>query len=279
MIRNRSGRQLLVQIAATLGLGMQMMAQTAHIDIDASVVGNPISPILYGIFFEEINHAGDGGLYAELVRNRSFEDADTPQAWKLLGDGAKMAIDTANPLNPRNPRSLRWEVMGSAALVNEGYWGIAVQRGKRYRFTMYARCDGQFRGALTVSLQSADGQVYAQRTLRGLRGCNGWAVSMAIRAPSPSTVHAWGVSASSNERLRTSSAYSPPSPAWLISSKKMPYRMGLIGVPAAEASISICAVCALIAIANPSAAATMVSSRAPLPFRIIVFALASACGR
>jgi alpha-L-arabinofuranosidase len=125
------------------------------------------APVLYGIFFEEINHAGDGGLYAELVRNRSFEDADTPDAWTLLGDGAKMAIDTANPLNPRNLRSLRWEIAGSASLVNEGYWGIAVQRGKRYRFTMYARCDGQFRGALTVSLQSADGQVYAQRTLRG----------------------------------------------------------------------------------------------------------------
>jgi alpha-N-arabinofuranosidase len=78
-----------------------------------------------------------------------------------------MAIDTANPLNPRNPRSLRWEIAGRASLVNEGYWGIAVQRGKRYRFSMYARCDGQFRGALTVSLQSADGQVYAQRTLRG----------------------------------------------------------------------------------------------------------------
>jgi alpha-L-arabinofuranosidase len=140
---------------------------TARIPIDASAQGTPISPILYGIFFEEINHAGDGGLYAELVRNRSFEDADTPQAWTLLGDGAKMAIDTAVPLNSRNPSSLRWEVMGSASLVNEGYWGIAVQRGKRYRFSMYARCEAGFRGALTISLQSADGRVYAQRTLRG----------------------------------------------------------------------------------------------------------------
>jgi alpha-L-arabinofuranosidase len=164
--KGNSARQL-ATVAATLGLGIAMQAQTAHIDINAAAQGTPISPILYGIFFEEINHAGDGGLYAELVRNRSFEDADTPDAWTLLGDGAKMAIDTANPLNSRNPRSLRWEIAGSASLVNEGYWGIAVQRGKRYRFTMYARCDGQFRGALTVSLQSADGQVYAQRTLRG----------------------------------------------------------------------------------------------------------------
>jgi alpha-L-arabinofuranosidase len=164
--KGNSARRL-ATVAATLGLGMQMMAQTAHIDIDAAAQGTPVSPVLYGIFFEEINHAGDGGLYAELVRNRSFEDADTPQAWTVEGDGARIAIDTAHPLHPRNPRSLRWEIAGRASLVNEGYWGIAVQRGKRYRFTMYARCDGQFRGALTVSLQSADGQVYAQRTLRG----------------------------------------------------------------------------------------------------------------
>jgi hypothetical protein len=133
-----SGRQLTL-VAATLGLAMAVNAQTAHIDINAAAQGTPISPVLYGIFFEEINHAGDGGLYAELVRNRSFEDADTPQAWTLLGDGAKMAIDTVNPLNSRNPRSLRLEIAGSASLVNEGYWGIAVQRGRRYRFTMYAR--------------------------------------------------------------------------------------------------------------------------------------------
>jgi alpha-L-arabinofuranosidase len=168
MIRNGSGARMLTIVAAALGLAIAMSAQTAHIEIDASAAGTPISPILYGIFFEEINHAGDGGLYAELVRNRSFEDADTPQAWALVGDGSKMAIDTSAPLNPRNPRSLRWEVDGSASLVHEGYWGIAVQRGKRYRFSMYARCAAGFRGALTVSLQSADGQVYAQRTLRGL---------------------------------------------------------------------------------------------------------------
>jgi len=140
---------------------------TARIPIDASAQGTPISSLLYGLFFVEINHAGDGGLYAELVRNRSFEDADTPQAWTLVGDGSRIAIDTAVPLNSRNPSSLRWEVAGSASLVNEGYWGIAVQRGKRYRFSMYARCEAGFRGALTISLQSADGRVYAQRTLRG----------------------------------------------------------------------------------------------------------------
>jgi hypothetical protein len=89
MRRKGNSARRLATVAATLGLGIAMQAQTAHIDIDAAAQGTPISPILYGIFFEEINHAGDGGLYAELVRNRSFEDADTPQAWTLLGDGAR----------------------------------------------------------------------------------------------------------------------------------------------------------------------------------------------
>ena len=157
-------------VLLSIVLNTPAFAQTATIDVDASATGTPISPVLYGIFFEEINHAGDGGIYAELVRNRSFEDAPTPQAWTLIGNGSasRIAVDSAVPLNARNPRSLRWEIDGNASLANDGYWGMAVQRGKRYRFSMYARCDERFRGEMTVSLQSTNGQVYAQHTLRGI---------------------------------------------------------------------------------------------------------------
>ena len=160
----------LALVLLSLFLTTPVFAQTATIDVDASAAGTPISPVLYGIFFEEINHAGDGGIYAELVRNRSFEDAPAPQAWTLIGnDGAsRIAVDSAMPLNARNPRSLRWEIDDNASLANEGYWGIAVQQGKRYRFSMYARSDERFRGEMTVSLQSTSGQVYAQHTLRGI---------------------------------------------------------------------------------------------------------------
>lgn len=147
--------------------------QTASIQVDFTAKGLPISPVLYGLFFEEINHAGDGGLYAELVRNRSFEDAPQPQAWLLSDNGGKsrIATDTSQPLNANNPRSLRWEIdegAGRVSLVNEGYWGIAVQKGKRYRLSLHARRDERWRGALTVSLQSANGEVYAQHTLQGI---------------------------------------------------------------------------------------------------------------
>lgn len=63
----------------------------------------------HGIFFEDINHAGDGDLYAELIRNRSFEDVSTPEAWSAVG-GAHISLETEQPLNGRNPHSLRLEI-------------------------------------------------------------------------------------------------------------------------------------------------------------------------
>ncbi|GIV21458.1 MAG: alpha-N-arabinofuranosidase [Armatimonadota bacterium] len=155
-------------------LSVRLQAQVARIEVDAGVEGTPISPLLWGIFFEEINHAGDGGIYAELVRNRSFEDAPVPRAWTLAEDGggkSRIAIDTSHPLHARNTRSLHWEIDEGASRVsvmNEGYWGIAVQKGKRYRLSLYARRNERFRGQLTISLQGASGQVYAQHTVRGI---------------------------------------------------------------------------------------------------------------
>src|SRR5215211_3087259 len=79
-------------------------AGSATITIHADQPGQAVSPLLYGIFFEEINRAGDGGLYAEMVQNRSFEDADEPVAWEI--DGSAM-IDRDRPLNETNTQSLR----------------------------------------------------------------------------------------------------------------------------------------------------------------------------
>ena len=167
-------------------------AQVARMEVDATAPGTPISPVLWGIFFEEINHAGDGGIYAELVRNRSFEDAAVPRAWRLAEDGggkSRIAIDTSRPLNDRNTRSLRWEIDEGApkvSLINEGYWGFSVQRGKRYRLSLYARRDDRFRGGLTFHLQGADGKVYAQHTVRGLgRDWKRFTATLTSRATDP----------------------------------------------------------------------------------------------
>ncbi len=170
---------MLRKLASSLGLlafaVSAVWAQSASIAVDLTAAGKPISPVLWGIFFEEINHAGDGGIYAELVRNRSFEERDTPVGWNLLegSERARMSIDTSMPLNAVNRRSLRVDVgygSGSVRIANEGYWGIGVRRGERYRLSVYARCAPGFSGELGVSIIGSDGAVLAQQTLRGITG-------------------------------------------------------------------------------------------------------------
>src|SRR6267143_6831092 len=82
-------------------------AHAATIDVQVDKPGHKIAPTLWGIFFEDINLSADGGIYPELVRNRSFEDSDKPESWKLnTTDGAsEMAIDSSRPLNPLNRHS------------------------------------------------------------------------------------------------------------------------------------------------------------------------------
>ncbi|MGA2060219.1 MAG: alpha-L-arabinofuranosidase C-terminal domain-containing protein [Thermoguttaceae bacterium] len=132
--------------------------------------GINVSPMLYGIFFEEINHAGDGGLYAELVQNRSFENSEKPDCWTLVTDGSakgEMAIDTENPMGENNPRSLRLKIegggKGKVGVSNKGYWGIAVVKGEQYDLSVAIRAGDGFTGPVSVSLERANGKKnYAQ---------------------------------------------------------------------------------------------------------------------
>lgn len=108
-----------------------------------------ISPDLFGIFFEDINYAADGGLYAELIQNRSFEysSQDHPDwnfftAWELLQDGGscRLALESESPIHPNNPHYLVLELEGgTCALKNGGFAGIALQAGESYDVSLYAR--------------------------------------------------------------------------------------------------------------------------------------------
>jgi alpha-L-arabinofuranosidase len=149
----------------------------ATLTVDAGVPGIKTSPLLYGIFFEEINHAGDGGLYAELVRNRGLEDkADAPQGWTLASGGGEgsVGLGSEQPLNAATPHSLRLEITkGGAGAANDGYWGVPVKDGETYRFNFYARRSAEADTNLTVRLESADGQkVYAETRVAGVE--TGW---------------------------------------------------------------------------------------------------------
>ena len=181
---------------------------TDTLTLRADLPGRKVSPTLYGIFFEEISMAGDGGLYAELIRNRSFEDSDKPEQWALVADnGGKgsMAVDTARPMSKTDVRSLKLTVEsvngGRVGVANDGYFGIGLKKGARYELSIIARADKLFQGPLAVSLESRDGsRVFAKAEIGGLTGDwktfkqtltstdNGASVRLVIAAAQPCTV-------------------------------------------------------------------------------------------
>jgi hypothetical protein len=147
---------------------------TAALTIRADQPGAVVSSNLFGIFFEEINYAGEGGLYGEMVRNRAFDNSTNADYWALVTQGAvgQMSVDSAQPLNTNRARSLKLTLVsgaGSAGAANAGFWGMAIQSSAGYDLSFYARAAPGFTGPVTARLQSADGgTVYAQTSVSGL---------------------------------------------------------------------------------------------------------------
>ena len=166
-------------LAAFIAAGCLLVQTTfaqATITVAADQPGQAVSPRLWGIFFEDINLSADGGLYPELVRNRSFEDSDRPEYWTFItppGGGGKAAIDSRQPLNPANPHSLRIQANGTFTLENAGYWGMNIVKGGVYRLTLAARTDAGFDTPLEVTLLTPTGKALAAGSIRGLS--NQWA--------------------------------------------------------------------------------------------------------
>ncbi|MDD4970577.1 MAG: alpha-L-arabinofuranosidase C-terminal domain-containing protein [Paludibacter sp.] len=157
----------------------QIQAQP-KLTLDLNHKGMAISPTHYGIFFEDINHAADGGLYAELIRNRSFEDAATLDYWTTFnqtGAAVSASIETVSLLNTAQTQALKLTVTSASAtartgIYNPGFWGINVVNGRQYKLTFFAKCDAGFTGNVTASLESSSSIKYAQATVTGLT--NGW---------------------------------------------------------------------------------------------------------
>jgi len=143
----------------------------ATITVDANKPGHDISPTLWGIFFEDINLSADGGLYPELVRNRSFEDAPQPVYWSFtnLNNGhGSVQIDSKHPLNTFNTHNLEVDADGAFALQNEGYWGMNVVKGDSYQFRVAARVANGLITPLTVKILSSSGAELASGEISGL---------------------------------------------------------------------------------------------------------------
>jgi alpha-N-arabinofuranosidase len=155
-------------LAAALLLGAIVpRAAAPTITIDASAPAGKVSPLLYGLMTEEINHAYDGGLYAELIRNRAFlDDAASPAHWSAVhGDGAASAIalDPSQALSPAIATSVRLDATQAsrghaAGIGNEGYWGIPVRANTRYRASFFAKAAPGFTGPITAAIESDDGK-------------------------------------------------------------------------------------------------------------------------
>lgn len=161
----------LIQLAAALAAAAfapHVTAAPATISVRADQPGRAISPLLWGIFFEDINLAADGGLYPELVRNRSFEGSDGLRDWSISGaiEGANApAIDQSHPLNAYNRSSLHVRPGTGIVLENTGYWGMNLVAGETYTFRIAARGDSGLQGSLKVELRDETAGVVASGDL------------------------------------------------------------------------------------------------------------------
>lgn len=181
-IRRLLAAALCVLLAAGC-VPLQAMAQEGADSVyrvDLASSGVEIDPDLYGVFLEDINFSVDGGLYAELIQNRSFEffpmhtnlndrSAHT-HAWSRRGS-ATMTVHDTDGMNEKNPHWVRVTAEKAGdGIANVGYGGIVVEAGEEYRVSFYTR--GEYAGDFTVKIVSLDKQV-AQTTLKAIPG-DGW---------------------------------------------------------------------------------------------------------
>jgi alpha-L-arabinofuranosidase len=166
----------LASVTLSLLLAASLRASTATITIDASQKGPAINPRMYGIFLEEINHGVDGGLYAELIRNRGFEDSRPPEGftkrdgrwldakgydagfdqfgyttegipfWSLLKEGnakGAMSLETTGGITEQSRHCLRLDIEdpadGSVGVANTGFFGIGLQQDQKYNLSLYVK--------------------------------------------------------------------------------------------------------------------------------------------
>lgn len=141
-------RQLTCALA--LSTAMTAAAQGNIMEINTKKVGAPVQPTMYGMFFEDINYAADGGLYGEKVKNRSFEFPQNLLGWQTFGN---VELKNDGPFE----RCPHYVVLSDAkhgdrrsGLTNEGYFGIGVIKGEEYRFTVWAKAP---KGTARITVQ------------------------------------------------------------------------------------------------------------------------------
>ena len=184
MLGKSSSRGLLFVglLAIATAAGSQLLAVEAKVEVHLNRPSVELSPVLYGLFFEDINYAADGGLYAELVQNRSFEFypvegwADNSKrlhpltAWKKVerdGGTANLEVVSDQPLNDNNTKYLKIALGGDgiAGVANSGFGGIVLEKDAKYDFSVYARRSQDGDTPIEVWLANKEGQVLAKGSI------------------------------------------------------------------------------------------------------------------
>ncbi|MBS1726332.1 MAG: alpha-L-arabinofuranosidase [Armatimonadetes bacterium] len=160
----------MISLLAALSLVPQ--GQPITITVEANKILHPISPDLFGIFFEEINCAGDGGIYPELVRNRSFEDSDKPEHWDV-SSGLDATVEKGK---------LVVNASSEGEIENKGYWGMSLKKGQKYLLQV----TGDFPDASQLTFEATDGsRPVASSVVKFAKGDDRTAVATIV--PSEST--------------------------------------------------------------------------------------------
>ncbi|KAJ5223143.1 uncharacterized protein N7469_009383 [Penicillium citrinum] len=137
--------------------------------------GNATTNLQYGAMEEEINHCGEGGLYAELIRNRAFQGSEkfpsSLDAWTAVGESSLSLQNLSDPLSSALPTSVRVKGSGSAGLINAGFWGIDV-RPQKYSGSFYVK--GDYSGSFTASLSSVNGKTLASTKVKSKSVAGEW---------------------------------------------------------------------------------------------------------
>jgi alpha-L-arabinofuranosidase len=151
--------------------------QKATIIVELNKSLHTVSPDLFGVFFEDINHSSDGGIYPELVRNTSFEDADTLQHWKFNSKNGTSTATVTRPdiyakdwtpaINVFNRKMLSIKADGIFMLENDGYWGMNIEKDHSYIFSVAAISKAGFDAPLKISIVSSSGITLAAGEVSG----------------------------------------------------------------------------------------------------------------
>jgi len=205
-MKTQATSALVCAVSCLVFFSTASLAAPAKLEIDLGNPGHAIPSDFYGLMTEEINYSYDGGLFAELIRNRTFQDplpglsgrdpkpavGIVPAHWSVIGS-AQAATNTTDPVNAALPVNLRLTLSGgTGGVANNGYWGIPVKPSTKYTATFYARaCDG-FTGSASVSLVagSADKIVAKADTAPLTTAWKRYALTFTTPADAPTTADA-----------------------------------------------------------------------------------------